>query len=130
MNCPFCAHYNSNSIQAGKHFFLIWDAFPVSDGHLLVIPTRHIEDISEMSDEEGHDLFPAVKAGLQIVKQNYKPDGFNIGMNVGRAAGQTIAHLHFHIIPRVTGDVVDPRGGIRGVIPGKASYSCRPNKMI
>jgi len=122
MNCPFCADYTANSIQASTHYFLKWDAYPVSEGHLLVIPKRHIEIISEMSDGEGHELFLAVKAGLQIVQEKYNPEGVNIGMNVGRAAGQTIAHLHFHIIPRRTGDVVDPRGGIRGVIPGRASY--------
>lgn len=105
-----------------KHFFFKWDAYPVSEGHLLVIPKRHIEVISEMSDEEGHDLFLAVKAGLQIVQEKHNPEGMNIGMNIGRAAGQTIAHLHFHIIPRRAGDVVDPRGGIRGVIPGRANY--------
>ena len=123
MNCPFCVDDFANSIHAGKHFFLKWDAYPVSEGHLLVIPRRHVEVISDMSEEEGHELFLAIRAGLQSVQETYNPEGVNIGVNIGRAAGQTIRHLHFHIIPRRSGDVADPRGGVRGVIPGRASYN-------
>lgn len=123
-NCLFCSDYlaGSNIVWKSNDFFLRWDAFPVSEGHLLVIPNRHIETFLEMSDSEGRNWLEAIKVGLNIVKDKYGLDGVNIGLNEGVAAGQTIPHLHFHIIPRRTGDVKDPRGGIRGVIPGKASY--------
>lgn len=123
-NCPFCSDYivKINIVLETRHFFLKWDAYPVSAGHLLVIPKRHIETFSEMSDQEGHDWLKAILDGLRTVKEKYMPDGINMGLNEGKSAGQTIPHLHFHIIPRKAGDVDDPRGGIRGVIPGKASY--------
>jgi diadenosine tetraphosphate (Ap4A) HIT family hydrolase len=123
-SCPFCTDYvaGRDIVWESEHFFLRWDAFPVAEGHLLVIPKRHIETFLEMSDSEGRNWFDAVRAGLRIVKEKYSLDGVNIGVNEGKAAGQTIPHLHFHIIPRKVGDVEDPSGGIRGVIPGKASY--------
>ena len=101
---------------------VIRDAFPVSPGHTLVIPRRHIGSFFELSDAERTcmvELLAQAKAELDL---SFQPDGFNIGINDGAAAGQTVQHLHLHLIPRYLGDVPDPRGGVRWVMPGKAKY--------
>lgn len=122
--CPFCS-----DLVAGReivcetgYFFMRWDRYPVAEGHLLVIPKRHVQYFSELSVEEGDALGAAIKEAVELVREKVGPDAVNIGINDGPAAGQTVPHLHVHIIPRRAGDVDDPRGGVRGVIPGKARY--------
>jgi superfamily II DNA or RNA helicase/diadenosine tetraphosphate (Ap4A) HIT family hydrolase len=100
----------------------LWDGFPVSPGHLLIVPRRHVATWFEASEEEQQEIWQAMEKGKEAICQRYQPDGFNIGINVGEAAGQTVPHLHLHIIPRYVGDVADPRGGVRHVIPHKANY--------
>lgn len=100
----------------------LWDAFPVSPGHALLVPRRQIAGWFEASPEEQAALFEGVAAARSEIEKNHQPDGYNIGINVGAAAGQTIFHLHVHVIPRYHGDVADPRGGVRHVIPEKANY--------
>lgn len=96
----------------------IRDGFPVSQGHSLIIPKRHVSRFSELTPQENSEI-----VGLIGVTQNtMNPDGFNVGFNEGVAAGQTVPHFHIHVIPRYTGDVVNPRGGVRWVIPSKADY--------
>jgi len=109
-------------LSANTHAVALWDAFPVSPGHALIISRRHVADLFELSAEEHAALWallPAVKAAICA---RYEPAGFNVGVNVGFAAGQTIGHVHVHVIPRYEGDAVDPRGGVRWVLPDRAAY--------
>ena len=100
----------------------IWDAFPVSEGHLLLTPHRHAATWAELHPTEQDALTRAIQRGRELLIERYAPDGFNIGFNEGAAGGQTVQHFHIHIIPRRSGDVADPRGGVRHVIPAKGNY--------
>jgi diadenosine tetraphosphate (Ap4A) HIT family hydrolase len=100
----------------------LWDGYPVSNGHALLVPKRHFATWFEADPAEQGALLAGVDRVREAIEGRYKPDGYNIGVNSGPAAGQTVAHLHLHVIPRYKGDVADPRGGIRWVIPGKADY--------
>jgi len=106
----------------GEHFFIIRDGYPVSPGHLLVISNRVVGSYFDLTDEERVALGPMIVKAKGIIETEYKPSGYNIGMNCGQAAGQTVMHFHCHVIPRYDGDVENPRGGVRGVIPGKMNY--------
>jgi superfamily II DNA or RNA helicase/diadenosine tetraphosphate (Ap4A) HIT family hydrolase/HKD family nuclease len=119
---PFLAIPESSWIASSPFSFAIADKFPVSEGHALVIPKRVVSTWWELTALEQHDLIDlvAVVKGLLDVRLN--PDGYNVGFNSGTAAGQTVDHVHVHVIPRLVGDVPDPTGGVRGVIPGKANY--------
>jgi len=99
-----------------------WDDFPVSPGHVLVIPRRHIGAWFDANPEEQVALLEGVERAREAILRRHQPDGFNIGINVGAAAGQTIFHLHIHVIPRYAGDIPDPRGGVRNVIPSRGNY--------
>lgn len=98
------------------------DGFPVSKGHLLIIPNRHAADWFDLTSAEQQAIMELVERGKRWLEERYQPDGYNIGMNCGAAAGQTISHMHCHLIPRYAGDQQDPRGGVRWVIPEKADY--------
>ena len=102
--------------------FVIYDGFPVTEGHCLVVPHRIYSDYFESTTEEISGLNSLVFETRKLLVENYSPDGFNIGINCGRAAGQTVPHLHIHVIPRYQGDMKDPRGGVRGVIPSRQKY--------
>ena len=119
MESPFL---NKEKIAENENAFAIYDAFPVSKGHVLVIPKRVVAEIFDLNDEEYSSCFNLVKDVKKILEEKFKPDGFNIGINNGEKAGQTIFHAHIHVIPRYSGDVDNPRGGIRHVIPGKGDY--------
>ena len=121
-HCPFCNLDKDRRIFESKLVLGIWDAFPVSDGHALLVPKRHFATWFEAYAAEQGALIGGVDCVREIIESRYKPDGYNIGVNSGPAAGQTVAHLHLHVIPRYKGDVADPRGGIRWVIPSKADY--------
>lgn len=98
------------------------DAFPVSPGHMLVIPFRHIADFFEINDNERTAMFELLWQVRDRSIESLSPAGFNVGVNAGEAAGQTVMHVHLHLIPRFKGDVTDPRGGVRWVVPTKACY--------
>jgi diadenosine tetraphosphate (Ap4A) HIT family hydrolase len=100
----------------------IYDSFPVTPGHTLIIPKRHISSLFEATREEQAALFDLLSAMRQLLLKERNPAGFNIGINDGPAAGQTVMHLHIHLIPRYAGDTEDPRGGVRWVMPSKAPY--------
>jgi len=100
----------------------LWDGFPVSPGHALIVPKRHVADWFGATPEERAELWNAVESVRKVIEQHHQPDGYNVGFNCGRAAGQTVFHLHLHVIPRYDGDVEDPRGGVRHVIPDKVRY--------
>ena len=121
-SCPFCALPAERILLLADEALVIRDAFPVSPGHTLVIPRRHIGSFFELTDAERAcmvELLAKAKAELDL---SFQPDGFNIGINDGAAAGQTVPHLHLHLIPRYRGDAPDPRGGVRWVLPAKAKY--------
>lgn len=109
-------------IYRDEHFFIIEDAFPVSPGHLLIISNHVRADFFELTDEEKLQLPKAIENAKDIIRLKHNPDGFNIGMNCGAAAGQTVFHFHCHLIPRYNGDMDNPRGGVRHVIPSKGYY--------
>ena len=120
-NCVFC-NSEYDRIAENEVAIAIFDAFPVNPGHALIIPKRHVADFFELSESERNACFALVAEVKSILDSMHKPDGYNIGINVGKAAGQTVFHVHIHLIPRYTGDVGSPRGGVRGVIPSKQSY--------
>lgn len=103
-------------------FFIIKDGFPVSPGHLLIITTKIRNNFFELTKEEQVNLIEVIDIAKGIIEKEYKPDGYNIGMNCGEAAGQTVFHFHCHLIPRYNGDMEDPRGGVRHCINGKGYY--------
>jgi diadenosine tetraphosphate (Ap4A) HIT family hydrolase len=119
MNCPFCKH---DSIFDGALVYVRYDKFPVSNGHCLIIPKRHVGTWFDMNKEEQTEAFELVDKVKALLDDQYAPDGYNIGMNCGDVAGQTIPHAHIHVIPRYNGDMENPRGGVRGVIPEKQGY--------
>ena len=120
-HCPFCTP-DREAVFSSDHGFAIFDRYPVTDGHMLVIPRRHVAGYFQLSGEEKADLWNLVERVREYLREKFGPDGFNIGFNENRAAGQTIFHVHIHVIPRYEGDVEDPAGGIRNVIPGKGRY--------
>ena len=99
-----------------------WDNFPVSEGHAEVIPKRHVDSFFDLEEDELTAMHGLAKATKEIIVARFNPDAFTIGINDGEAAGRTIHHLHLHLIPRYVGDVENPRGGIRHIIPGKGDY--------
>ncbi len=120
-NCPFC-NQTDRVFYEGDKVIGFWDRFPVSPGHALLIPKRHISTWFEARKEEQQELLEAIEIARKAIESKFCPEGYNIGFNVGEAAGQTIFHLHVHVIPRYLGDVPDPTGGVRNVIPSKGNY--------
>jgi diadenosine tetraphosphate (Ap4A) HIT family hydrolase len=109
-------------IQESGFAVVIRDGFPVSPGHTLIIPKRHVESFFDVTDAERTDLMSLLAAARDDLDREFRPAGYNIGINDGAAAGQTMPHLHIHLIPRYDGDRDDPRGGVRWVLPDKAAY--------
>jgi diadenosine tetraphosphate (Ap4A) HIT family hydrolase len=155
--CLFCDVYVNEKwrvIRDGAYFYSVFDGFPISPGHALVIPKRHVVSLTDLAEDEWHALQPAITETLKIIEAadfekiyvmirdknlapkspefcenmlnhfalHKKPDAYNIGNNEGVAAGRTVHHLHMQIIPRYVGDVEDPRGGIRHVLPNLGNY--------
>lgn len=105
-----------------EYFFIIKDAFPVSPGHMLIISNQVKVDYFELSKIERDNLSEMILKAKELIQAEYNPDGFNIGMNCGETAGQTVFHFHCHVIPRYKGDMENPRGGVRHCILGKGYY--------
>ncbi|MGA9575187.1 MAG: HIT family protein [Lysobacterales bacterium] len=103
--------------------FAHYDSYPVNPGHCLVITHRHIAGYFEATAEEKAAIWALVDEMKSIIDKEFKPDGYNVGVNIGETAGQSIPHLHIHMIPRYKGDMENPRGGVRGVIPHKQKYA-------
>lgn len=120
--CPFCTLEAGRIVLENAHAMAVSDGFPISPGHTLVIPKRHIGSLFEATAEERRALFDLLAAARSKLLESHRPDGFNIGINDGAAAGQTVMHLHIHLIPRYAGDTADPRGGVRWIFPDKAPY--------
>jgi diadenosine tetraphosphate (Ap4A) HIT family hydrolase len=121
-NCPFCPPPADSILWTDGVAIAFADGFPISPGHTLIIPTRHVGTWKNALPEERSALSGAIAEVQEILGRLHSPDGFNVGFNDGAAAGQTVAHFHIHVIPRYDGDVPDPRGGIRMILPGKANY--------
>ena len=120
--CPFCTLPPERILLISAHGVIIRDGFPISPGHTLVIPRRHVGSFFDLTADERTDLLALLDQAKASIEKEFKPDTYNIGINDGVAAGQTVPHLHIHLIPRYSGDVFDPRGGVRWIIPGKADY--------
>lgn len=142
--CPFCSLDDSKIILSNDHAIAIYDGFPVTPGHTLIVPKRHIASFFEVTKEEQAAMFDLlaemrerlkslptslemeaenpIQSHFQKGRGNSIPDGFNIGINDGAVAGQTVMHLHIHLIPRYAGDTSDPRGGVRWVMPKTTPY--------
>jgi diadenosine tetraphosphate (Ap4A) HIT family hydrolase len=122
-DCPFCRLPPTRILVENAHAVAVGDAFPVSPGHTLVIPKRHSARFMELTLDEITAIYDLLCRMKDHLDNSLKPAGYNIGMNVGEAAGQTVMHLHVHLIPRFVGDVTDPQGGIRNIIPGRGRYT-------
>lgn len=120
--CPFCTLPQARIIDTSRYGLVVRDAFPISPCHKLIIPKRHVGSFFDLYSDEREDLMSLLAAAKANVETEFKPDGYNIGINDGPAAGQTVPHLHIHLIPRYKGDMPDPRGGVRWIIPDKADY--------
>ena len=123
LNCPFCNPDSERElIVESATAYAIYDKFPVNDGHALIIPKRHIENYFDLTFKEQAACIFMLNKVKEIVSTKFNPNGYNVGINVGEKAGQTVHHVHIHLIPRYDGDVKEPRGGVRGVIPNKQKY--------
>jgi len=123
-DCIFCIKINCKVLEERKYFFIIRDtAYPVTEHHTLIISNRHVSNFFELDGEENKELSIILKNQKEELQNLDKTiTGFNVGVNIGKDAGQSIMHCHIHLIPRREGDVEDPRGGVRGVIPEKQKY--------
>jgi ATP adenylyltransferase len=120
--CPFCPPDPARVFHKDQTVFALWDGFPVNPGHALIIPYRHVGSWFEATEEEQGEILRTIPLVRERIEANHAPAGYNIGVNVGFAAGQTVDHLHMHVIPRYPGDVRDPTGGVRHVIPSRGNY--------
>jgi len=119
--CPFC-NLEREKIIESELSYAIYDGYPVNEGHALIIPKRHTANYFDLSLAEQNDCIVLLNRVKGIVQEKYNPAGFNVGININEAAGQTVPHVHIHLIPRYEGDVEEPRGGVRGVIPERRNY--------
>ena len=120
--CPFCKFPDSECVQASTVGRAFRDQYPLSRGHTLVIPLKHVASLFDLNNAEQADLWKLVASVREQLQREFNPDGFNVGLNDGTAAGQTVMHAHIHVVPRYIGDVADPRGGVRWIISEKADY--------
>lgn len=121
--CAFCARVVAGVTIAGSALAVAFaDAFPVSRGHTLVVPRRHVAGYFDLDADEQAALWQLVSEVQRTLEREHHPDGYNLGVNTGAAAGQTVDHVHVHVIPRFRGDVADPRGGVRWVLGARARY--------
>ena len=124
-SCLYCDRKYQNSdrtVLENDLWFVNYDNHPVARGHMKIIPKRHVNSIVELTDEELLSMREIMQKAIQMIDEKFHPDGYNIGINHRRAAGQTKFHLHIHYIPRYEGDTDDPTGGVRNVFPDKGNY--------
>jgi len=121
--CPLCGRIGNgrfvceNTVAVAFH-----DGYPVNPGHMLIVPRRRVADYFALTEQEQAGLWSLLPATKLVLDENWHPAAYNVAMNVGQAAGQTVGHVHVHVIPRCDGDVADPRGGVRWVLPERADY--------
>jgi len=121
-SCPFCTLPEERKLFINSGAILIRDAYPISKGHSLVLPKKHVGSFFELTEFEQLELIQLLNHAKSDLDQLFHPTAYNVGINDGIAAGQTIPHLHIHLIPRYDGDQIDPRGGVRWLFPDKADY--------
>ncbi len=123
-DCIFCQNFipNKKPLLQNKFAIAYFDEFPVSKGHILIISKRHATTFFDLTKEEQISLITLLNECKEYIDKKYNPDGYNVGLNCGEFAGQSVMHVHMHLIPRYKGDVSNPRGGIRGIIPNKKNY--------
>ena len=121
-DCIFCKLRDERVIYECEHTKAFIDTYPASPGHTLVIPKRHFATYFEATEDEMLAIGKALEAAKKILDEEFSPDAYNIGVNNGSAAGQSVMHLHVHLIPRYKGDVEDPKGGVRWILKDKANY--------
>jgi len=124
-DCLFCNFDNPDQhtlVAQNELAYARWDNFPVSEGHAEIVPKRHVDSFFDLEEGELTAMYGLAKVVREIIIAGFSPDAFTIGINDGEAAGRTIHHLHMHLMPRYVGDVENPRGGIRHIIPGKGDY--------
>lgn len=129
VSCPFCDLDASRVAASNDLALAVLDAYPVNPGHTLIVPRRHVASWFEATTDERAALVALLDEVKQDLDRRFSPAGYNIGINAGEAAGQTVMHLHVHLIPRFRGDVDDPRGGVRFVIPERGNYR-RPGHVL
>jgi diadenosine tetraphosphate (Ap4A) HIT family hydrolase len=120
--CPFCPIKDREILAEHLLAAAITDSFPLTQGHTLIVPRRHVASFFELTTNERLAMLGLLDQAKATLDTKYSPSGFNIGVNDGTAAGQTIMHVHIHLIPRYQGDADDPRGGVRWIFPRKAEY--------
>ena len=120
-DCIFCSPDRPILAETALSLAFL-DSFPVSAGHALIVPRRHVISIWEMTSDEYTDAFHLVRTVESVLQAKFHPHGFNVGVNCGESAGQSVWHAHIHVIPRYIGDVPNPKGGVRNIIPGKGNY--------
>ncbi|RLF75810.1 HIT family protein [Thermococci archaeon] len=116
MECPFCNPPKEALLYEDGLIKILIDSYPAGRGHLLVVPKKHAKEWNELTREEKMAIFEGMELAMENLKKAFNPDGFNIGINLGRAAGQTVEHIHLHVIPRYEGDSKFPRGGVRKAV--------------
>ncbi|WP_297070954.1 HIT family protein [Thermococcus sp.] len=116
MKCPFCNPDEEGILYGDGLIRILIDSYPASRGHLLVVPVRHVESWEDLRGEEVGAILKGIKLAMKGLKETLRPDAFNVGINLGKAAGQTVPHLHVHVIPRWEGDCRHPRGGVRKAV--------------
>lgn len=121
-NCIFCKLRDERVIYECEYTQVFIDTYPASPGHTLIVPKRHFATYFEANEDELLAIGKAIKAAKKILDEEFSPDAYNIGVNNGPAAGQSVMHLHVHLIPRYKGDVEDPKGGVRWILKDKANY--------
>lgn len=122
MNCPFCNLDVSRLVAENDSALALRDGYPASPGHTLIVPKRHIATWFELDEQEQRGILELLKEVKAQLDEEMSPDGYNVGFNHGLSAGQTVMHFHLHVIPRYEGDVDDPTGGVRFVIPERGNY--------
>ena len=122
-DCPFCLRIANGEVAwSVENAVAFADGYPLNPGHTLVVPRSHCGDLFALPADVRRRLWDLVEVVIEELREQHSPDGFNVGVNIGAAGGQTIDHAHIHVIPRFDGDVDDPRGGVRWVVPGRAAY--------
>ena len=121
-SCPFCPVKEREVIASHALAVAVTDSFPLTKGHALIVPRRHVASFFELTSDERLAMVGLLDEAKATLDRQHAPDGYNIGINDGAAAGQTVMHVHVHLIPRYRGDADDPRGGVRWIFPQRAEY--------
>lgn len=124
--CPFCQPPAEQRLAEAALALALWDSYPLNPGHALIVPRRHVASWFDATPDERDAMLRLADEARAIVVRKHAPAAFNLGINDGPAAGQTVPHLHLHLIPRYEGDVADPRGGVRWIVPARAAYWTKP----